>query len=568
MLCPSRVSGVVILTTMAVVLAFTALSIASHATYEPGQIIAKFAPEVGKVVAERQGEVISVGIASLDGRMGRYGVHRISQIFPHKRSELALIYQLEFDPQYDAKAVARDFAKDKHLLYAEPRYLHHTCDTPNDARYVSGFQWFFATVQAPDAWDVTHGDDSVIIGIVDTGVDWNHPDLSDNIWINPGEDINGDSVITGADWNAADDDSNGYRDDFYGYDFANNDWNPSEASALLGTHAAGVAAAVTNNEVGVAGMSWNCSIMVLKVSSDGSNVITDGYEGIQYATDNGAQVINLSWARIDTASAFEQEIIDSAFAKGIILVAAAGNDEVGNAFAPPDTCPLTYPGAYPHVTAVAATDMADRATDWTFYGSWVDVSAPGASIYSTLWDNDYQFRPSTGIPSTSAACALVSGVAALLKVTEPNMNSDEFEERVRTTCDNIDALNPTYVGWLGGGRLNAYRALMNIVSVEEAWSAPGEVPDDYALSQNHPNPFNAGTTISYSLPVAGHVALKVYNVRGQLVKTLVEGTQPAGKYAAPWNGYDREGQQVASGIYFYRLSGDHCGLTKKMILLR
>jgi len=568
MLSPSRVSGVVILTTMAVVLAFAAMSIASRPAYEPGQIIAKVAPEVGQVVAERQGEVISVGIASLDGRMERYGVHRISQIFAHKKSELAFIYQLEFDPQYDSKAVARDFAKDKHLLYAEPRYLHHTCDAPNDPRYASGFQWFFATVQAPDAWDVTHGDSSVIIGIVDTGVDWNHPDISDNIWINFGEDVNGDGRITGIDWNAVDDDSNGFRDDFYGWDFVGSDYNVSETSALLGTHAAGVAAAVTNNEVGVAGMSWNCTIMGVKVSPDDSSTITHGYEGIQYATDNGAQVINLSWARSDTASAFEQEIIDSAFAKGIILVAAAGNDEVGNAFAPPDTCPLTYPAAYSHVTAVAATNMTDKATDWTFYGSWVDVSAPGASIYSTLWDDDYQFRPIAGIPSTSAACALVSGVAGLIKVTEPNMNSDEFEERVRTTADNIYDLNPTYVGWLGGGRLNAYRALMNIVSVEEAWSASREIPDGYALSQNHPNPFNAGTTISYSLPVAGNVALKIYNVRGQLVQTLVEGMQPAGEYAARWDGSDGEEQQVASGIYFYRLSADHCELTKKMILLR
>jgi subtilisin family serine protease len=563
---PLRIVGAVIGATMTMVLAFTALSAASGIEYHPGQVIVKFSPQVGKVTPESRNGPLSVGIASLDQRLERYGVYEIGQIFPHKRSELSFIHQINFDPQYDARAVARDFGEDQHLLYAEPRYYHQPCDTPNDPYYLNGLQWFFDTVQAPEAWDITHGDSSVIIGIVDTGMDWDHPDLIDNRWINLGEDANGNGIIDGPDWNDADDDSNGFIDDFYGWDFAGlgyPDNLPDEGAALHGTHTAGVCGGVTNNGLTCAGMSWNCTIMPVKVSEDGSYEITHGYEGIQYATDNGAQVINLSWRRGGDPSAFEQEIIDSAFAKGAILVAAAGNDEPGSSYAPPDTCPFSYPAVYSHVTAVAATDIADKATAFTYYGTWVDVSAPGNAIYSHLWNNSYGLRG-----STSGACALVSGVAALLRCIEPDMNSDQFEARVQTTAEDIDYLNPTYAGWLGGGRLNAYRALMNIVPVEETWAATGTVPADYALSQNYPNPFNPNTTISYKLPVSGQVALKIYNVRGQLVRTLVEGIQPAGEYAARWDGCDRQGHQVTSGIYICCLKVDNWSQSKRMVLLR
>jgi serine protease len=563
---PSRIVGAVVGMSMAVALAFTALSAASGIEYQPGQIIVKFSPQVAEVMLESRNEFLSVGIASLDERLERYGVHRISQVFPYKHSELSLIYQIDFDSQYDAEAVAHDFAKDKHLLYAEPRYHHRPCETPNDPYYLNGLQWFFNKIQAPEAWDITHGDSSVIIGIVDTGVDWNHPDLADNLWINLGEDVNGDGHITGIDWNNADDDSNGFIDDFYGWDFAGlgyPDNLPDEGGTLHGTHTAGVCGAVTNNNLTCAGMSWNCTIMPVKVSRDGSYGIRYGYEGIQYAMDNGAQVINLSWRRGGAPSAFEQEIIDSAFAKGAILVAAAGNDSAGSTYAPPDTCPFSYPAVYKHVTAVAATDMADNAAAFTYYGTWVDVSAPGNAIYSHLWNDSYGLRG-----STSSACALVSGVAALLKVTEPEMNSDEFEARMQTTSEDIDDLNPTYAGWLGGGRLNAYRALMNIVSVEETWATTGMIPEGYALSQNYPNPFNPSTTISYKLPTSGQVALKVYNVRGQLVRTLVDGKLPAGEYAARWDGCDHQGHQVTSGIYICCLKVDNWSQSKKMVLLK
>ena len=215
------------------------------------------------------------------------------------------------------------------------------------------------------------------------------------------------------------------------------------------------------------------------------------------------------------------------------------------------------------MVAVAATDSNDQKAFVSNYGSWVDVSAPGNACYSHLWNDSYGMRS-----SSSVACALVSATAALLKVIEPDINSDEFEDRMWTTSDNIDAQNASYVGLLGGGRLNAYRALANIVSVAESHSATGLVPQEYNLHQNYPNPFNPGTYISYSLPVPGRVELSIYNVRGQLVRTLVDHAQPAGQHLAQWDGRDTRGQLATSGIYFYRLTANGWSQAKKMILMK
>jgi subtilisin family serine protease len=638
---------------VSLLMAFAISSVAHELQYVQGQIIVKFTPEAGQRIAHKQSGVTSVGLASLDRKMEGYGVYKIGQMFPDKESELGLIYQLDFDDQYDAMEVASDFARDRHVLYAEPRRIHQLCDEPNDTSYVNGLQWYLDTVHAPQAWDITHGDSTVIIGIVDSGVDWDHPDLADNIWFNSGEDVNGDGLFTAIDWNVFDDDGNGFVDDWHGWDFGGEavpDNNPDEGEPVHGTHVAGIAAAVTDNVVGVAGMSWNCTIMPVKASRTPYDGIRYGYEGIQYAADNGADVITLCWGHAGgLPSQFEQEIIDSAFAKGAILVAAAGNDPPT---APPDSCPLYYPAWYNHVIAAAATDSNDNAFSWTFYGNWVDVSAPGAPIYNTWWNDTY-----TMLGGTSLSGALVAGVAGLLKSVEPDVSSDEFETRMQMTSDDIDSLNPGYEGWLGGGRLNAYRALRVAVPVVlasfmatgnqgsitltwitasemnchrwEIYRSEGEegeyakiaelmghgtwesehnyrwvdrkvtagttyfyqlkqvdfdggarwsqvisatvssaVLEVYSLNQNYPNPFNAFTKIGYRIPEDGHVSLKVFNISGQEVRTLVDSELVIGEYEVLWDGRDADAHDVASGLYFCRLKAGNSGETIKMLLVR
>jgi subtilisin family serine protease len=549
-----------------IIVFFTAPSAAVDAPCEPGQIIVKFIPEVGTVTPETKDGIVSVGLSSLDARMTRYGVTHIEQIFPHKSSELGHIYQFDFQAPVRAKAAARDFAGDRHLLYAEPRYIHRICDAPNDPNFQNGLQWFYAKVMAVEAWDITHGDPSVVIGIVDTGVDKDHPDLAGNLWFNLGEDVDGSGDFTTADWNLIDDDENGFVDDWFGWDFQGligvPDNQPDEGGILHGTHTAGIACGVTDNDEANAGMSWNCSYMAVKTSRDGEEEIRKGYEGIQYAADNGAAVICLGWARADTASAFEQEIIDSAAAKGVILVAAAGNDTPGEAYSPPDPCPVMYPAAYDHVVAVGATQINDQAASFTYYGPWVDVCAPGNGMFSHLWDDSYGMRS-----STSAACAMVAGVAGLAKVKDPEITSDLFSWIVSSQADDIDTLNPAYAGWLGGGRLNAYQTL-NFVSVEDPLSGPDVRPRGYTLAQNYPNPFNPSTTISYVLAAGGPVEMSIYNIRGQLVRTLVDEDQPAGSHSVQWDGRTDGGQMASSGIYLYRLRSGDWSHSRKMVLMK
>jgi len=472
----------------------TARSDTEDAPYAAGQIIAKFVPDVGKVEIQQQEETISFELPSLDERLERYHVTGARPLFPHKNSELGHIYQFDFDPLFDAVQVAADFAGDSHLLYAEPRYIQRLHELPDDEYYLTGIQYYIDLMQCPRAWDITHGDSLVVIGIVDTGVDWNHPDLYANIWINPGEDLDGDGALTNPDFNFVDDDSNGYVDDIIGWDFSGAgypDWNPVEWAPIHGTHVAGCAAAVTNNGTGVAGVGWNCSIMAIKANEDGQDGIKHGYEGILYAAENGADVINTSWGHSGGGpSQFEQEIIDSAFALGSIIISSAGNDP---GVSPPDTCEIEYPAWYDHVVAVAATNQNDRVTNWSFYGSWVDVAAPGQGIYNTWYDDNYAM-----LQGTSMSSPIVAGVAGLLRSIDPAMNSDQFEEKMWYTSDDISDKNPGYIGRIGGGRVNTYRAVLSMTDpglvIEESL-----IDDTAGNGDGRPDP---GETVSWTITLS------------------------------------------------------------------
>jgi subtilisin family serine protease len=458
--------------------------------YQPGQVIVKFSPDVGWPTVKIEGGIVSMGIASLDEILTRYEIHRAEPLFPHKESELGLIYQLDFPEKYDSQTVSEELSRDEHLCYAVVRNIKEFCQQPNDPYYLNGEQWYLNNVRAPEAWDIVKSDSSVIIAIVDSGVDFDHPDLWDNIWLNSGEDLDGDGRVTWKDWNNIDDDGNGYRDDFFGWDFGGlngGDNDPNENAPVHGTHCAGIAAAVTDNGLGVAGMSWNARIMPVKANRDGVNNIRWGYEGILYAADNGADIISLSWGNNST-SAFEKEVIDSAFARGTILVAAAGNDP---GVVPPDTCRFHYPAGNEHVVGVAATDINDRVTSWSYYGCWVDVAAPGSAIYNTWWDDTYQL-----LQGTSMSCPLVAGIAALMRTLDADMNSDQFEAKMRHTSDDVSVINPTYAGRIGGGRANAYAALQSLTLPRLILDDEFIIGDDAGNEDGRPDP---GETVDWTV---------------------------------------------------------------------
>jgi hypothetical protein len=326
-------------------------------------------------------------------------------------------------------------------------------------------EWGFSRIGAPAAWDVTKGSSEVVIAIIDTGVDYRHQDLSQNIWINADEVPN----------NGLDDDGNGYIDDCIGYDFVNipADWvaqgedpGPPDNDPMdcvgHGTHVAGIAAGRPNNGLGIAGAAWNCKIMPVRagykyIDGNGYLELSDIVEAIYYAADNSANVINMSFGSL-YSSFLMQEAVDYAHGKGCIMVAAAGNVDSYDVQKP------FYPAAYDHVIAVTAVDDRDKVAVWNMFafsnfGDFTDMCAPGSGILSTLPNNTYGYGS-----GTSMAAPFVSGVAALVKSKHKDWNADQVEDRIKATCDDIYGINPQsfFIGQLGAGRVNAKRALGNL----------------------------------------------------------------------------------------------------------
>jgi subtilisin family serine protease len=341
---------------------------------------------------------------------------------------------------------------------------------PDDPSYLAGYQWGLETVRAPAAWYTTHAD-GVVVAIVDSGVDLSHPDLSGVLWTNADE-------VAG---NGIDDDGNGYVDDVHGYDFTDSDPTPADANGH-GTHVAGIATAATNNGVGIAGTGWGATIMPVRVlDAQGQGGAWDVMNGIYYATDNGARVINLSLGGYSNGCSYMEDAIDYAHAHGVLVVAAAGNDGNADWFDPSDPGNWFYPAACDGVLGVAATDWSDAHAAFSNYGSWVDVAAPGVGIYSTYWRLDLAgvYAQMSG---TSMATPFVSGVAALVRAWYPSLGWEETATAIENGAEDLGA--PGWDPYYGAGRLEAPGALASAgllqagVADPNAKSAPVPAPQE------------------------------------------------------------------------------------------
>jgi len=365
-----------------------------------------------------------------------------------KDNSLGSIIEIKYSSKEDPMKVAETIRQSGEVLWAEPHYVYTTDFIPDDELYND--QWNLAAISAANAWDITKGDKKVIIAVVDTGVDWDHPDLKAHIWNNPKEIPD----------NGIDDDKNGYVDDVNGWDFGglegNPDNNPMEDRPDHGTHVAGIAGAVSDNGIGVASIGYSVTIMPVKTTIDGYRspsggpYIVYGFEGIIYAANNGASIINCSWGG-DEYSESGREAIEYATSKGALVIAAAGNNSSRQKY---------YPACYNDVFPVASTDKGDTKSDFSNYGELIGVSAPGKSIKSTWQDNTYEV-----FSGTSMAAPLVAGLAGLVKSLHPDFSPLQIAQQIRVNADNIDNLNPGYEYMLGSGRINAYNTLKNINSV-------------------------------------------------------------------------------------------------------
>ncbi|MBN1998072.1 S8 family serine peptidase [candidate division KSB1 bacterium] len=404
----------------------------------PQVVVVKFKdlPEMGNLEAE-------TGIPAVDKILRENNVYQLARIVPPdpalKTDRFSKIYYAYFSGTISPVVIARRLKLNDYIEYAEPKYKHKICEIPNDPMYSQ--QYYTSVIHAADAWSKVRGEQgSVVVAIVDGGTDILHPDLSDNVWVNKNE-------IPG---NKIDDDLNGKIDDINGWNFANNTNNPvglvnTPINADHGTHTAGLACAVTNNSLGVAGVSWNAKVMAINVSDPREDFyILSGYEGIIYAAQIGASVINCSWGEY-AASEFGREAINYAIEMGAAVVAAAGNDNLN---AP------HYPASFQNVLSVAATSSSDQKSSFSNYGPDIDVAAPGDYILSLINNGGYGSKSGTSMASPIAA-----GVVALIRTLNPGWNGVQAVEQLRVTADNVDDVNPSYVGKLGRGRINAARAV-------------------------------------------------------------------------------------------------------------
>jgi thermitase len=328
-------------------------------------------------------------------------------------------------PKGRAMAMAKAYSSNARVAYAEPDFVVQAADTPDDPYF--GKQYGLTKVEAPQAWEVTTGSPGINIAILDTGVDQDHPDLAAKIVNN----INFTSSPT--------------VDDAHGH----------------GTHVAGIAAAMTDNGIGVAGLGYSSTIMNVKVLGDGGMGTDGGVAlGIIWAADNGAEIISMSLGGTYYSSTLE-DAVNYAWSKGVVVVAAAGNN--GN------TIPF-YPAACTNCIAVAATNAIDAKASGSNYGDWVDMAAPGIGIYATFKDSSYGYGS-----GTSMASPHVAGLAALVFTTVSDANgdgnlNDEVRSRIEATCDDIG------VSGIGHGRINAARAVGDVAPVPPG-SISGQVSD-------------------------------------------------------------------------------------------
>lgn len=350
------------------------------------------------------------------------------------------VYQVQIPETFSVEEMVYALDRNPDVEFAEPNFIVHITATPNDTL----FQYQYALhntgqsigvpgspsgtarsdIKASEGWEATKGTAETVIAILDTGVDLLHPDLQSKVVSR-------------------------------GRDFANDDFDATD-DHWHGTHVAGIAAAETNNTEGIAGVAWNCRILPVKVlDEDGQGYYSWIADGIRWAADNGADVINMSFGGSAEASVLSQAL---AYAKslGVVCVASAGNDEDF----------VLYPAAYDeYCLAVAATDYDDVRPDWSNPGPEVDVAAPGERILSCVptWFWGPGSLPYGYGGGTSQAAPHVAGLAALLKDLKPWLSADEVMDVIRYTAEDINSASyPGYDEFIGYGRINMDTALVPI----------------------------------------------------------------------------------------------------------
>lgn len=444
----------------------------SGQAYIPGTLIIQFEDEntLQLVKSKRksvQSDAFSTFGIDLSESVWRPEFDRASRLIRAKRkpenldlnkistleNKFRLTYNAHVVDQPNLEMIARKISQLPGVAWAEPRYLYETTALPNDPLSGTGLSSPYVYQRFDEAWAVTQGSPDVLIAIVDSGVDYEHPDLDDHLAINENEVPD----------NGVDDDENGYVDDVLGWDFweagytfgtLEQDNDPMGTGSDHGTHVAGIAAAETNNGEGIPGAGYNCRYIAVKAGGVRDNPDTPdvnesrsvgfGYEGIVYSVLRGAHVINNSWSG-PTPSSFGREIIEYAVANDVVVVSSAGNHG--------DTTPH-YPASYEGSMSIGNIVGDERMASSSAYGYKLDVSATGSSITSTVFNDNYGAK--TG---TSMSGPMVAGLAGLVRAQYPDWTADRVRLQIRSSAVNIDEFNLGKEDELGTGRIDAFKAV-------------------------------------------------------------------------------------------------------------
>lgn len=428
-------SALVLLINVQVVFAQSHSDNFSSITYTPGELIVRLHSNASPVELNRLSQQLgAVSVSPIFSPATPAGQH----------PRLQKIYLIRFPPNWSLEPLQRRYARHPAVAAVELNRLNQPCAKTvlNDPLYSE--QWNLKLLNMPEAWGTEQGNPGVTVAVVDSGIATRHPEFRSQLWRNSGEILN----------NGVDDDGNGYIDDINGWDFSDaptlpggGDWtvrdNEPEDDTGHGTHVSGIIAAEANNGVGIAGIAWKCRLMPLRAGfkyGGGTYLQNDDLAAaIVYAADNGAQVINMSWG--DTVNAFIiKDAVDYAYARGCVLVSAAGNSGSLGSY---------YPAALKTVISVAGLGREKQLYSDSNFGATVDIAAPGEEILSTDINGGYQNRS-----GTSMAAAHVSAVAALVVAANPNWTVREVMKTV------IGTAAPLFINALvGAGSLDAYAAL-------------------------------------------------------------------------------------------------------------
>jgi hypothetical protein len=487
------------------------LAVTAVAGGEPisGRVMVAFEPGM-KIQVDKSSGAPRTGLTDLDAILVKSGATAFEPLFgdmpqafddPEVRADLERHYLLRHPGKNGNEAVIAELGAIKGVVVAESDMMHRahgTAFTPND---LSANQWYLrnTSIGGPDihavgGWAETLGDSTIIVADCDTGVDWRHPDLG-----GPHPD-----KVNGAIWTnwteyygtaGVDDDGNGLIDDIRGWDFVNElisgvwpgeDPGPPDNDPMdfngHGTLVAGCIAPLADNGIGIAATAPGCKVMAIRIgwqTSDGQGVSTATYmaQGFVYAAANGARVVNLSYGT--SASSAFNSAINSVLTSGGVVFNSAGNDD--------DDIPY-FLGLFtdPRVVSVAATDSGDGKSSFSNYGDWVDISAPGSVIYTTAYDHQTGSSTYATTQGTSFASPIAAAACALIWSSDPSMSANDVIGLLMAGCDNIDDINPSYIGKLGAGRVNLLRSLGDNVH---------QVPQEFARVYDALNSAAPGDTV-------------------------------------------------------------------------